>query len=238
MTDRQRQILVSLISEYLTTAAEVGSSTLVNHYDLHVSPATVRNEMSLLTKKGYLEKAHSSAGRMPTALAFRKFVEEMVEETELDHLSTVRAKQIIMGHRHNRERVVREAVQQLVTLTQTASVAFTDSAMYYGGISNLLSQPEFHETEVLQRIMNVIEDHDMLSKVFAIQSPKDVKVIIGPEIGLDALRGCSVVYKNFNFYRDEMGVIAVVGPTRMDYAKVIPAVRFVADVLTSSVAGW
>jgi transcriptional regulator of heat shock response len=238
MTDRQRQILLSLISEYLTTAAEVGSSTLVNHYDLHVSPATVRNEMSLLTKKGYLAKSHSSAGRQPTALAFRKFVEELLEETELDHIATVRAKQQIMHHRHNRERVIREAVQELVALTKMTAIAVTDNAMYYGGISNLLSQPEFHESEVLQRIVNVIEDHSMLSKVFAIESPRNVKVIIGPEIGLDALRGCSVVYKNFNFYGDQKGVVAVVGPTRMDYAGIIPAVRFVSDVLSSSVAGW
>lgn len=238
MTDRQRQILTALIEEYLVSAEEVGSSTLVNKYELDVSPATVRNEMSLLTKKGYLHKSHSSAGRLPTPLAFRKFVEELLHEIELDNVSTVRAKQHIGAHRHNRERLIREAVQELVSLTKMTAVAITDSAMYYGGISNLISQPEFDETETLQRVMNVIEDHDMLSRVFSVSSPRDVKVIIGPEIGLDALRGCAVVYKNFDYYRDEKGVIAVVGPTRINYGLAIPAVRFISDVLSNAVAGW
>lgn len=238
MTERQREILASLIMEYMHTAQDVGSSVLVSKYGIEVSPATVRNEMVQLTKKGYLEKIHSSAGRRPTALGFRKFVEELIQEIELEHLASVRAKQNISKYRHNRERLIREAVQQLSFLTKMMSVAMTDTTMYYGGVSHLVSQPEFSHVEDLKRIMNIVEDYDLLNRVFSVSAPSEVKVVIGPEIGLDALKECAVIYRNFDYFRDEKGIIAVLGPTRMDYSRIIPSVKFVSEVLSSAVQGW
>ncbi len=83
LTGRQEMILGLVVHEFVRTAVPVGSRTLVEKYGLNVSPATVRNEMARLEELGYLTHPHTSAGRMPTDLGYRYFVERLLQETEL-----------------------------------------------------------------------------------------------------------------------------------------------------------
>ncbi|MHB8512160.1 MAG: heat-inducible transcriptional repressor HrcA [Actinomycetota bacterium] len=73
--DRQGQILVAIVREYIRTEDPVGSKHLVGTFNLAVSPATVRNDMAKLEELGYLHQPHTSAGRIPTDLAYRFFVD-------------------------------------------------------------------------------------------------------------------------------------------------------------------
>ena len=83
LTDRQRQVLRIVVQEYVESAQPVGSASIVAHYDLHVSPATVRNELAALEKLGLLTHPHTSAGRVPTELGFRFFVRHLLAEPAL-----------------------------------------------------------------------------------------------------------------------------------------------------------
>ena len=83
LTSRQEMILGLVVHEFVRTATPVGSRTLVEKYGLNVSPATVRNEMARLEELGYLTHPHTSAGRIPTDLGYRYFVERLLQETEL-----------------------------------------------------------------------------------------------------------------------------------------------------------
>lgn len=83
LTDRQRQVLRIVIQEYVETAQPVGSATLAAHADLHVSPATIRNDLAALEKLGLLTHPHTSAGRVPTELGFRFFVRHLLTESAL-----------------------------------------------------------------------------------------------------------------------------------------------------------
>ncbi|MBC7263970.1 MAG: heat-inducible transcription repressor HrcA [Chloroflexi bacterium] len=83
LTARREKILCIVISEYVETAKPVGSATIVENYDLGVSPATVRNELSYLTEQGYLSQPHTSAGRVPTEKGYRYFVERLMEDAQL-----------------------------------------------------------------------------------------------------------------------------------------------------------
>ena len=66
LTERQRYLLTLIIHDYIQNAHPVGSKYLVNEFNLGLSPATIRNELSLLDEKGYIRQPHTSAGRVPT----------------------------------------------------------------------------------------------------------------------------------------------------------------------------
>jgi len=83
LTERQKIILALVIRDYTEIAQPVGSRRLVEHYQLDVSSATVRNEMVALTEKGYLRQPHTSAGRVPTEEGYRYFVRQLMGQTEL-----------------------------------------------------------------------------------------------------------------------------------------------------------
>ncbi len=83
LTDRQKFILTLVVHEYIRSAVPIGSEHLVKNYQLEVSSATVRNEMSALTEMGYLRQPHTSAGRVPTEEGYRYFVSRLVQDTDL-----------------------------------------------------------------------------------------------------------------------------------------------------------
>ena len=83
LSPRQEMLLRLIVKEHVETAGTVASGTLVDHYDLGVSPATVRNEMARLEDLGYLHQPHTSAGRVPTDRGFRYFVERLMEDHAL-----------------------------------------------------------------------------------------------------------------------------------------------------------
>jgi heat-inducible transcriptional repressor len=81
--EREKFILALVIHEYVESAQPVGSQHLVGHYDLDVSPATVRNILAELTDQGYLRQPHTSAGRVPTEEGYRYFVRQLMGQSEL-----------------------------------------------------------------------------------------------------------------------------------------------------------
>ncbi len=83
LTSRQRTILGLVVREYVKSVSPISSRVLVEHYDLQVSTATVRNELAQLEELGYLSHPHTSAGRFPTHKGYRHFVERLLGEVDL-----------------------------------------------------------------------------------------------------------------------------------------------------------
>ena len=83
LTERKLKILQAIISDYVKTAEPVGSRTISKRYDLGISPATIRNEMADLEEMGYLTHPHTSAGRVPSDMAYRLYVNALMEKKEL-----------------------------------------------------------------------------------------------------------------------------------------------------------
>lgn len=79
LSERERQVLEAVVRTYVETAEPAGSRTVSRNFDLGVSAATVRNTMSDLEEKGYLFHPHTSAGRVPTDVAYRFFVDRLME---------------------------------------------------------------------------------------------------------------------------------------------------------------
>lgn len=84
LNERKKKILEAIVLDYTSTAELVGSRTLSKKYNLGISPATIRNEMSDLEELGYIEQPHTSAGRMPSDLGYRYYVDYIMEKNRVD----------------------------------------------------------------------------------------------------------------------------------------------------------
>lgn len=82
ITERQNKILDNLITEYIKTAKPVSSTRLQKKCGSEVCPATIRNELQVLTKNGFIEQPHISAGRIPTKKAYKHFADKIASERE------------------------------------------------------------------------------------------------------------------------------------------------------------
>lgn len=123
MTLRRQAVLGLVIRAYIERGQPVGSKTFVSTYGLDISPATIRNEMAALEEMGFLTHPHTSAGRVPTDLGYRYFVEHLLGETELPLLE-----QHMIRHQFHQARLeldqwVRLAVAVLAHTTQKAALA-------------------------------------------------------------------------------------------------------------------
>ncbi len=92
LDDRKKRILQAIIEEYINTAEPVSSGIIVENYDLNCSSATIRNEMAELERLGYIEKPHTSAGRVPSAKGYRFYVDELLndEKISLDEIQYIK----------------------------------------------------------------------------------------------------------------------------------------------------
>ena len=83
LDDRKKKVLQAIVEEYVNTAEPVSSSSLTNHEELNYSSATIRNEMADLEKAGYLEKTHTSSGRIPSEKGYRYYVDELLQDDNI-----------------------------------------------------------------------------------------------------------------------------------------------------------
>lgn len=117
LSDRRQIVLRALIEEYIARALPVGSRTLVERYNLGISSATVRNELSLLEEMGYLAQPHTSAGRIPTDFGYRAFVDELLSESDPDNWEDALAREL---------RESASDLDDLMDRTSQALARFTD----------------------------------------------------------------------------------------------------------------
>lgn len=118
---RSEQVLKLIVEHYIKTAQPVASKTLIEQYGLTVSSATIRNEMLSLEKEGYLEKPHTSAGRVPSAKGYQYYVDNLREERIDDGVK--HALQKVLDQRSQSvEEIIAQSCEILSNMTNLASV--------------------------------------------------------------------------------------------------------------------
>lgn len=122
LNDRRRRVLRALVEEYISSAQPVGSRTLVERYELGCSPATVRNELSILEETGYVVQPHISAGRMPTDTGYRDFVDRLLERVDTSDLEPAQ-----LPHAGEVDDLMRETSAMLTRLTDSLAVVLAPS---------------------------------------------------------------------------------------------------------------
>jgi heat-inducible transcriptional repressor len=123
LNERERRVLEAVIQSYVETAEPAGSRTIARRFGLGVSPATIRNTMSDLEEKGFLLHPHTSAGRIPTDLAYRVYVDSLMRVTPINDAERGRLLEELSGTRNAIENILRRAAQVLGILTQELGVA-------------------------------------------------------------------------------------------------------------------
>ena len=127
LSERKLKILQAIISDFIKTAEPVGSRTLSKKFDLGISPATIRNEMADLEEMGYLTHPHTSAGRVPSEMAYRLYVNEMMGKSELsDEVKTAISNELY-DNVMELEKTVQHAAKILSDITNLTSFAMTPS---------------------------------------------------------------------------------------------------------------
>lgn len=126
LDDRKLKVLYSIINSYISSGEPIGSRTISKVYDLGVSSATIRNEMSDLEELGYLSKPHSSAGRVPSDKAYRLYVDGLlkVEKSPSDKIIGNKIKEILAKESWEMEELIENSAKILSAITSyTALVA-------------------------------------------------------------------------------------------------------------------
>jgi len=334
LPDREREVLTTIIEAYIVTASPVGSRAVSKQSPLGLSPASIRNIMADLTDDGYLEQPHTSAGRVPTAKAFRFYLDEIMQERPLLPAQKRRIASIlssaglelgnilrqtsrllsglslqvamVVAPRHAdtrwkridfsllnpglvmvilvlqgglvRNRVIEtpaevtaddltryanylndlftnhtvaevrsrieaellEAERTLNALYQRALMlarsaferdAATENEIIVDGTLNILSQPEFTDSEHVRGVMRVLEERTILLELLD-KTASDWKTVItiGDESAQASLTDLGVITAPYG--SGPLGAIGLIGPVRMDYATLIPVVNFTANALT------
>lgn len=320
LSARKKLILKTVISDYIRTAEPVGSKALASRPELRFSSATIRNEMSELEEMGYLEKPHTSAGRIPSPAGYRLYVDELMSRPNLSEADIDRINSVTKLKVKELDRMISEAGKLISNLTDYTTLAMTpviqhvtirkfqiisvspvdfvivvvtdggvvknkmlrtstpvtaDEAelltyvlnqtltnipidsitperfdivrraagatallslvaqfldecieemsrqtVFLQGASKLLAYPEYRDVHKAQELLDYISDESNVPALRTFTRDIDgVRITIGPENGSGPLQNASMVYATYNIGNMGRGLIGIVGPTRMDYAK-------------------
>ena len=239
LTERQIELLKAIISEHLNSTEPVGSEIIVQKYKIKCSAATVRNEMARLIEEGFLQMLHTSSGRVPTATAYRFFLSDLMEEEELPVLQEVAMKQRLWSSRFEFEKLLRNAAVSLADVTKEATViTVRDGYSISAGGVNLLDNPEFWDINAAKAALYLMDSHELLMQLFErTLHGGDIRFLIGEEIGNDNLRNAGILFSPYAT-RNKQGLVAVLGPARMRYSNIVPAVRYTKRLIEELGESW
>lgn len=234
LTQRQIDILKVIIKEYTETGLAVGSEILEKKYKLGVSPATIRNEMVELAKKGYLKKTHFSSGRIPSAKGFRFYIKHLMKQKELSTTDEVSYKNSVWDERKETHRLLSQATKVLSQKTGLLSLITTNLGdMYYAGMANLLNQPEFLDINLSRTLFGKLDEitfwEKILNDMFSLED--EIYYMLGEEDFHDPIFDCCAsVFGEFEGNKIK-GIIGVIGPKRMSYEAIIPQIKYFSGLL-------
>ena len=236
--ERKAAVLRAVVSEYIRAGEPVGSGAVVGRAHLGVSSATIRNDMAALEDLGYLHQPHTSAGRVPTDRGYRFFVDALPRWPRLSE-TTRRAIARFFGEPPgDAEEVVRGTTVLLSRVTRYGVVARPpDSAhVVVGGASNIVSEDTFARRDTVRRLLELLEQEDtVLALLESLAEEDEVAVRIGAENPLAAMHEASVIVAPYRRGPRTIGVIAVIGPTRMHYPEAISAIHQVSQQLSRTI---
>lgn len=167
VADRRQRVLNIVVQEYTRTAQPVSSNAIVKQYELGVSPATIRNDLSALEKEGYLTHPHTSAGRIPTDTGYRFFVQYLLGEQQLSR----QEREIIRGEfedaRRELDQWLRLSTAVLARTSQSAALATPPRAV--SSKFKHLELVEIHDTKVL--LVLVLQEGTVKQQLLDLDEP-------------------------------------------------------------------
>lgn len=233
LSSRQQKILIATIEEYVKSIDPVGSEELMREHQLPFSSATIRNEMAELEKEGYLYQPHTSAGRMPTDKGYRFFVNYVTEKRlqRIDRAEQQKLEEELLKLRLREKMLARTLARLLSAFSHNLAIAglLQEKEFFESGIKDLISQPDFQSTDEICQIAEMLDYLDENINLLATQlKPKQVKTFIGKENLFTETGDCAIVISRCSLPGGGKGVVAILGPKRMEYKKNISIIEQVA----------
>ena len=336
LTERQNLVLKTIVEEFIATALPVGSRVLSKKEDLKFSAATIRNEMADLEEFGFIEKTHTSSGRIPSHKGYRYYVDFLVDKQNEDNVipETLQFNALVTQKQIARETAVKEAMKILASLTNYTSIllgpsrennvvqkiqfvpisetqavlilitngghvenvtvslpdgvdivlmeniikaldklltgvrvsdvearlaegfdhqlyeyiSYKEEILYamlkllaqsmgsnnyvLSGKSNMLKQPEFSNLDEISTLYEMIEEDQIIKVIDENVGETGLTVRIGAENEIQAMDNCTLITIPYHINEHEQGKIALLGPTRMEYQKIIPLLEYVAKIMS------
>jgi len=331
LTERQLLILQIIVDDFIRMAQPVGSRSLSKKEGISFSSATIRNEMADLEDLGYIEKPHSSAGRIPSEKGYRFYVDHLLSPQLVNEDDARSVKSVFAERIFEIEKLVKNSADILSDLTnyttialgpkvsenrlksiqlipigtnQAVSIIVTDTGivknrtvtippgvsmsdiekmvnilnerlinvpihqlndklykevamilrshisnyesvlkmvsntidvpieqkLFLSGKTNILAQPEFHDVETMRVLLNMIEKKDELKSILPIEQ-LGLSVKIGKENEKSGLENVSIISATYSLGDNQIGTFAVLGPTRMEYSRVISLMHLITGQL-------
>lgn len=221
MDKRKELILNTIIKEHIKSGAPVGSGVLAAKYKLKISPATVRNEMAELEDEGYIVQPHTSAGRIPTEKAYSFYLNSLKGRKLGD--SDLKLFEKLLSDRD--EKHMKQTAKEIAKFSgNTVFWASDRDNFFYTGISNLLAQPEFAQSDLMRNISLMIDRVDEIIDDIFDGMDCDTKVLLGSENPFGD--SCSTILVKYKAGNKE-GLFGIIGPMRMDYEKNLGLADFI-----------
>lgn len=331
LDERKLRVLHAIINSYISSAEPIGSRTISKKYDLGVSSATIRNEMSDLEDLGYLNKPYTSAGRVPSDKAYRLYVDMLLkdprafidmrkkqeikknllkEAVEMDNLienstkilskitnytalaiapqfkrSTIKHIQLIPIDEYEILVVIvsdsgivkntifridnqipddqlniisnflngklkgltieeigneidtvvfkemyeyKNIIESIIPVINQSLEEVENVEVFADGVTNIFNFPEYSDVTKAKAFLSFIEDKNLVVDIMLKNTLDDFEITIGGENSIDEIKDCSLITATYKLDGNTIGKIGVIGPTRMDYFKVINAVNLLA----------
>lgn len=227
--------MTAIIQEYTQTAVPVGSKILSEKYGFELSAATIRNDMARLEKEGFLFQPHTSAGRIPTDKGYRYFVEKVMGDEELSREDQRRLQAEVLKLKAQNKRFSRTTSKLLSSLSGSLVISGIENEFYDFGISELLENPEFREIDEFSRIAEALDYIDEnVDSILRKLKDGETKIFIGKENPIRNISNCSMVVSPYTTKEGEKGLLAIIGPKRMRYAKNKSLLEYLGKLLGPS----
>jgi len=221
ITDRQKEILNTIVQEYIGSAEPVSSKLLENKYDFGICPASIRIEMQKLTDGGFLQQPHTSAGRIPTDKSYRLLVSDLLEEDfeKTKNRRMIKEFQEIEEEMNDSFKFFQFLTKKVAEMTNSLTLSYlSDKDIFLKeGWTEIIKEPEFEDNDYLLRFFETAENLEENLK--RLKPDSGIKVYIGNENPLTKSDDFSLITSRYEFPEKGEGLLAVFGPKRMPYQR-------------------
>src|SRR5699024_9573496 len=189
----------------------------------------------LVTSTGHVENRYFNVPVTMQASDLEKLVNILNEK--LTGVPIVQLQQKLYGEIAHILQQYSSDFETTYSYLQAALVEKHPVKLYMDGKANIMLQPEFHDIEKIQSFYAAMEEEDEIAKLLR-TSGKGLKVSIGQENELAAIQDCSLITATYSLGENQLGTIALLGPTRMEYSRVISLLNVLSKQLTNTFNLW
>lgn len=230
----RKEIILGIAIEYYTkTITPVSSAYIAQRYPADISSATIRNVLAELEQEGYLTHPHTSAGRVPTQRGYRYYVDHLMNEIQLLEEEKKRIKCEYERETYELEALLDKTSQVISDITNYTSIISIDGQskkVFCRGTSFVVGYSD-QDLAKIESILKELEKKEQLLEIINKDLKDRIDIFIGNEIACQNINNCSLVVSSYQTKKGPSGRIAVLGPTRMQYERVVSALDYFSELM-------